>query len=124
IWISHFHLDHCGGVAPFLFGTRAAPQIKQRRKRLGIFGPVGLKDLLETIDQANDYRLFKQPFPVDIIEVAPGSEFEILPGLRAKTISTPHTKESLAIHLTDKNGAAMVYTSDTGYFEALVEFAN
>src|ERR1700694_2269224 len=26
IWISHFHLDHLGGVAPFLFGTRSAPQ--------------------------------------------------------------------------------------------------
>lgn len=124
IWISHFHLDHLGGLAPFLFGTRSAPQTQQRRKRLGIFGGLGLKNLLETIDQANEYRLFKQPFPVEIIEIEPHSEFEVLPGLSARTISTPHTRESLAIRLTGNNGTVIVYTSDTGYSEELLEFAD
>src|SRR5687768_16514294 len=122
IWISHFHLDHLGGLAPFLFGTRSAPQTQERHKRLGIFGGGGLRRILETIDQANDYRLFKQPFPVEVIEVEPGSEFEILPGLNATTLSTPHTKESLAIRLTEKSGTVMVYTSDTGYSNELIEF--
>ncbi|MEP6912983.1 MAG: MBL fold metallo-hydrolase [bacterium] len=122
IWISHFHLDHMGGLAPFLIGTRWAPQTQQRRKRLGIFGGFGLKRILEIIDQANDYRLFKLPFPVEVFEVEPGSEFEILPGLSARTLSTPHTKESLAIRLEEKN-AVMVYTSDTGYSDELIEFA-
>jgi len=122
IWISHFHLDHLGGLAPFLIGTRWAPQTQQRRKRLGIFGGSGLKRILEVIDQSNDYRLFKQPFPVEVFEVEPGSEFEILPGLRARTFSTPHTKESLAIRLEEKS-AVMVYTSDTGYSDDLIEFA-
>ncbi len=31
IWISHFHLDHIGGLAPFLFGTRHAPLTLQTR---------------------------------------------------------------------------------------------
>lgn len=123
IWISHFHLDHLGGVAPFLFGTRAAPQTQQRRKRLRVYGGRGLKQILEAIDQANDYRLFKQPFPVEIIEVESGDEFEILPGVAARTLSTPHTKESLAIRLTDRDGTVMVYTSDTGPSDELIEFA-
>src|SRR6266853_953580 len=123
IWISHFHLDHLGGLAPFLFGTRSAPQTQARRKRLGIFGGSGLTRILEAIDQANDYRLFRQPFPVEVFEVEPGSEFEILPGLGARTFSTPHTKESLAIRLEEKGGAVMVYTSDTGYSDELIEFA-
>jgi ribonuclease BN (tRNA processing enzyme) len=122
IWISHFHLDHMGGLAPFLIGTRWAPQTQLRRKRLGIFGSSGLKRILEVIDQANDYRLFKLPFPVEVFEVEPGSEFEILPGLSARTFSTPHTKESLAIRLEEKS-AVMVYTSDTGYSDELIEFA-
>lgn len=124
IWISHFHLDHLGGLPPFLFATRAAPQTRQRRKHLRIFGGEGLKKIMETIDQVNDYRLFKQPFPLEIIEVESGAEFEILPGLIARTFSTSHTKESLAIRLTEKNGTAIVYTSDTGPSDELIEFAN
>ena len=123
IWISHFHLDHMGGLAPLLFGTRSAPQTQRRLGPLRICGPAGFEKILQAIDQANDYRLLDQPFPVELIEVLPGNEFELLPGLTAVTFSTPHTRESLAIRLTEKNGSVLVYTSDTGYSEGLVEFA-
>lgn len=124
IWISHFHLDHCGGLAPFLFATRSAPQTQARTKPLNIYGATGLKSLISTIDQANNYRLFQQPFPVNIVDVNGSSEFEILPELNAKTFSTPHTKDSLALRVTDKSGTVLVYTSDTGPSEELVDFAN
>jgi ribonuclease BN (tRNA processing enzyme) len=123
IWISHFHLDHVGGLAPLLFGTKHAPQTQSRRKPLNIFGGRGLKNLVRAFDEANNYNLFKQPFPIEIREVAPRAEFEILPGLQAQTFSTPHTSESLALRLTDKHGASLVFTSDTGYTDALAKFA-
>ncbi|HWT01982.1 MAG TPA: ribonuclease Z [Pyrinomonadaceae bacterium] len=123
VWISHFHLDHVGGLAPLLFGTKHAPQTKGRRKPLLIYGGRGLKKLVRAFDEANAYGLLKQPFPVEIREVAPRSEFELLPGLRAKTFSTPHTRESLALHLTDEDGTSLVYTSDTGHAAALAQFA-
>ncbi len=123
IWISHFHLDHCGGLAPFLFGTRSAPQTQHRSKPLHIYGAAGLRKILKAVDQANNYRLFEQPFPIDVVEVETGSEFEILPGLKAEAFSTPHTKESLALRLEDKSGIVLTYTSDTGYSEELAEFA-
>ncbi len=123
IWISHFHLDHVGGLAPLLFGTKHAPQTKGRRKPLLIYGGRGLKALVRAFDEANNYGLLKQPFPIEIREVAPRSEFELLPGLCAKTFSTPHTRESLALHLTDADGTSLVYTSDTGYAGALAQFA-
>ncbi|MDX6695494.1 MAG: hypothetical protein QOF02_3097 [Blastocatellia bacterium] len=123
IWISHFHLDHVGGLAPFLFATKHAPQTKARRKPLLIFGGDGLKKLFRAFDEANDYKLLKQSFPIEIREVAPRSEFEILPGLRASAFPTPHTRESLALRLDEEGGASLVYTSDTGYTEALAAFA-
>jgi len=123
IWISHLHLDHCGGLASFLFGTKHAPQTQGRRKPLRIFGCRGTKKLLPAIDEANRYDLLEQPFPLELQEISTDNEFEILPGLRARTFSTPHTNESLAIRLTDKAGVSLVYSSDTGYSEDLASFA-
>src|SRR5919112_3990596 len=42
VWVSHFHLDHVGGLAPLLFGTKHAPQTKGRCKPLLIYGGGGL----------------------------------------------------------------------------------
>jgi ribonuclease BN (tRNA processing enzyme) len=123
IWISHFHLDHLAGLFPFLFGTKHAPDTQERRKPLNIYGGRGLKKLFQAFDTAGNYNLLKQHFPIEIHEVAPTAEFEILPGVRAETFSTPHTSESLAIKLTDHDRATLAFTSDTGYTHALATFA-
>ncbi|HJR06825.1 MAG TPA: ribonuclease Z [Pyrinomonadaceae bacterium] len=124
VWVSHFHLDHLGGLFPFLFGTKHAPDTQARRKPLRIYAPRGLTKLFRALDEAGDYNLLKQPFPVEIREVAPRDSFEILPNLEAEIFSTPHTSESLAIKLTDRDDeASLVFTSDTGYTEALATFA-
>jgi len=123
IWLSHFHLDHLGGLAPFLFGTKHGPTTQQRTKPLFVYGPGGFKSILKAIDDSYNYQLMRQPFPLTLVEIEPESSFEFLPGLSASTFSTPHTKESLAIRLKDKNGSELVYTSDTGYSDELAEFA-
>jgi len=121
IWISHFHLDHIGGLAPFLFGTKYAPQTQTRRKPLTITGPRGLGHVIESFDAAYDYGLLTQPFPVEVREVAAEEEFEILPRVTATTLSTPHTDESLALRLAGAH--TFVYTADTGRHEPLTSFA-
>jgi len=123
IWISHFHLDHVGGLAPFLFGTRNAAETQNRKKPLRIFGAKGLQKLIEAFDEANDYKLFNQPFPLEIMEVEPLDKFEILPETEAVAVKTLHTDESLAIHIRDKNGKTIVYTADTGFAKELAALA-
>ena len=122
IWISHFHLDHCGGLAPFLFGTKHAPETQGRTKPMRIFGPAGLRKLIETFDSAYDYGLFKQPFLMEIVEVKAGTNFEVA-GMAASVFSSPHTDESHSIRLESVDGRSLVYTSDTGYSPDLAEFA-
>jgi ribonuclease BN (tRNA processing enzyme) len=123
IWISHFHMDHVGGLAPFLAGTKHAPQMKEREKPLRIFGGPGLRGLLDNFDAANNYKLFEQPFPLEVIEAGELEKFEIIPGLEAVAVSTPHTDESRAIRLQAASGETIVYTADTGFAKELGEFA-
>ncbi|NOT47352.1 MAG: MBL fold metallo-hydrolase [Acidobacteria bacterium] len=123
IWISHFHLDHCGGLAPFLAGAKHSSEMKKRTKPLRIFGAEGLRKLLDGFNEVNNYKLFEQPFPLEIVEIESLEKFEIAPGLEAVAMSTPHTDESHAIHLRDAEGATLVYTADTGFTETLSAFA-
>lgn len=126
IWISHLHLDHCAGLAPFLFGMKWAPGISDRKKPLRIFGSEGIEKLLKAIDDAQNYKLFEQNFAIEIQEFAPAEEghtFDLFAGVKTEIISTPHRAESLAIRLTDRSGASIVYTSDTGFSEAIAGFA-
>ncbi len=123
IWISHFHLDHCGGLSPLLAGMKHSDKIKHRSKPLRIFGPEGLRRLLKAFNDVNNYKLLDRPFPVEVIEVEPLERFEIVSGLEAVAMETPHTVESKAIHLRDRDETTLVYTSDTGFSETLAAFA-
>ena len=122
IWISHFHLDHCGGLAPFLFGTKHAPSTQSRTKPLRIFGANGLRRLIEAFSDANDYDLLKQPFPVEIVEIEPLEKFGIAQNIEAVAMSTPHTDDSHALHIRDGE-TTFVFTADTGFDETMATFA-
>ena len=122
IWVSHFHLDHFGGLAPFLFGTKHAAETRNRKKPLTVFGPMRLKEIFDAINSANNYRLMQQPFDILFQEVEPSEEFEFLPNLKARTYKTQHTDESLAVRIESAN-SSLVFTSDTGFDEGLISFS-
>lgn len=122
IWVSHFHVDHCGGIAPYLFGMRWAARATERKRPLRIFGSEGLKELLSKLNDASGGKILDQSFPLEIIEVETLEEFDILDGVKAVAISTPHTPESCAVRITDADGVSVVYTSDTGFAKEISAF--
>lgn len=123
VWISHFHLDHCCGLPAYLFATKYAPETRNRTKPLRIYGGRGIRRLIENFDKANDYGLFNQPFRIEVLEVEPLEKFEVLPGISAIAMKTPHKEESLAIRIEDSAGQTLVYTSDTGFGKEIGAFA-
>lgn len=123
IWVSHFHLDHCGGLAPFLFGIKHAVETLERTKPLKIFGPVGLPQLIDKFDSAANYGLLEQRFPVRVIEVEPLEQIEIFDCVETTFAKTPHTPESLAMHVRDGDDT-LVFTADTGPDVSLAALAN
>ena len=123
IWISHFHMDHVGGLGPLLAGTKHVPAMQERKKPLTIYGPVGFAKLFDGISSVRDYKLREQRFPLKVVEVNSGEEFEIANGLTAITQKTPHTAESHAIHISDGRTRVM-YSADTGFEEKVATFAS
>ncbi|MFV0388709.1 MAG: MBL fold metallo-hydrolase [Pyrinomonadaceae bacterium] len=121
IWISHFHLDHLAGVAPFLFGTKYANETRLRKKPLRIFGPRGVEERIKLLSVG--FEISTLPFSLEFTEVEPRKKFEILPGVEAATFSTPHTVESLAIRIMDANRKSLAYSADTGFTKELAVFA-
>ncbi len=121
IWISHFHLDHVGGLFPLLFGLKYAPETQSRTKPLRIFGPPGLSNLIANVSDSANYRLLAQPFPVLVTEVEALEDFEFLPGVEGVGYKTPHTDESLAILVNDGR-STIAFSSDTGFSEPLAAF--
>jgi len=123
VWISHFHLDHCGGLPAYLFASRRSPDLHERKKPLHLIGGTGFRQLVERFDQISNHKLLDQPFPLEIREVEPLEKFVMLPGMNAIAMSTPHTDESMAIRIEDTDGTTLVYTSDTGFGKGVAAFA-
>ena len=124
VWISHYHWDHFAGLPALIFGLKSATKVHERTKRLTLFGGKGFRDLLHSINSVNSFKLLDQTFPVDVVEVTSETPFELAPGVLARVMPTPHTEESLALRLTDVDNRSLVYTSDTGFSEALIPFCS
>ena len=122
VWISHYHWDHFAGLLALLFGMKWAPQTQNRTAKLTILGGGGLRQALEQINAANSFKLLDQSFPVDIREINSEDEIRLTRDVSARAMRTPHTKESLALRLTDVDGKSLVYTSDTGFANELIPF--
>jgi ribonuclease BN (tRNA processing enzyme) len=120
LFISHFHIDHCGELASLMFafkwGMRSA-----RSEPLMIIGPAGLDLVIDGLKRAYGENLFSPRFPVEVRLIAAGESLQLGEETRLKVAKTPHTEESLAARIESLD-LSVCYTGDTEYSEELPAF--
>jgi ribonuclease BN (tRNA processing enzyme) len=119
--ITHFHLDHWGELPHYLFALRWGV-LPPRTTPLTLFGPVGLRARLTLLAGAYEDWLVAPPYGLDIVELEPDTTVKLAPGVSLECRKTPHTVQSLAYAVV-AGSARLVYTGDTGYSDAVADWA-
>jgi ribonuclease BN (tRNA processing enzyme) len=119
--LTHFHVDHWGEFPMLLFALRWGVE-PARERPLEVIGPVGLQDRLHHAAGAFGEWLVNPGYPLEIRELQPGDAYALDHEVELQTCKTPHTDESMAYSVRDKN-CRLVYTGDTGPSDALADWA-
>jgi ribonuclease BN (tRNA processing enzyme) len=122
IFISHFHVDHCGELASLFFAFRHAMKSK-RSDPLTLVAPHGIDRVMNGLKDAFGENLFEPKFPVEVRMLAPGERMELSESCSLSVEKTPHTEESLAVRI-EGPGRSVCYTGDTDYSEEVSRFFN
>jgi ribonuclease BN (tRNA processing enzyme) len=123
IFLSHFHPDHTGELASFLFATKY-PNPGQRRKPLKIVAGKGISRFYKGLKQAYGEWIALASNLMQIVELDTSDpDRRIFGPVIVDTAPMAHNPESLGYRVTARGGASAVYSGDTDYTEALIALA-
>ncbi len=118
IFITHFHTDHIGDIAPLLFAFNI-PDVN-RTGLLSLHGPPGLKELYDGLVAAYGDWIVPKRYDLIIEELRVGP-------LAGRTWSgevapSEHSEPSYAYRF-EAGAASLVYSGDTDYSEDIIKLA-
>ena len=119
--ITHFHADHLAELPALLFAMKYGA-MEHRTAPLTLIAPRGIRKRLEGFAQALGAWVTDPGFPVQLVEIAPRAQLDLVSGVTLSTWKTPHTAESLAFAIETRD-ARLVYTGDTGPSDELGDWA-
>jgi ribonuclease BN (tRNA processing enzyme) len=119
--ISHFHVDHWGELPHYLFALRWGT-LPPRAAPLTLLGPIGLRARLTMAAGAYEDWLADPPYGLNLVELDPGTTIDLADGITLESFDTPHTAHSMAYAFATAD-TRLVYTGDTGYSDALADWA-
>lgn len=120
LFISHFHVDHCGELASLFFAFRHGMKDK-RDEPLTLIAPRGIDRVMNGLKAAFGANLFEPKFPFDVRMISPGDRVELSPDCSLTVEKTPHTDDSLAARV-DGGGRAICYTGDSAHSDEVSRF--
>jgi ribonuclease BN (tRNA processing enzyme) len=123
ILITHFHPDHTGSLASFLFSNKY-PDESFRRRPLTLLGGPGFSDFVRRLALVYGPWIQLPPEKIRLEEVNPGAAEGIDFGdFHLSWAPMNHNPESLAYRIRDASGKSIVYSGDTDQCESLKHLA-
>lgn len=123
IFLSHFHPDHTGELASFLFSTKYAGGSRGGRPLTLVGGP-GLGGFFSKLRSVYGSWVDLADGGVRVVELGgpDGVRYSTGP-VTVVAAPTVHREESLAFRVTAASGTSAVYSGDTDYSDSLVALA-
>jgi ribonuclease BN (tRNA processing enzyme) len=122
MWITHRHLDHCGGVAALMFGRGIQSFEDEEAKRpIRVIAEPETWDAITRQFAFGDPEFNPTPFPVELSEVD-GFDSTI-DGLRFRSCSVQHSVPCYGLTVAAGDKTLLAYSSDTVPFQPFVEAA-
>lgn len=115
IFITHFHPDHSGDLAPFLFALRNSRPARTERL-LQVWGPAGFFRFMQGLEQA--YGKWVQ-FPQEVKYHELRRRLRDFPGFRLIWSKVQHAPESVAYRF-EIDHKVVVFSGDTGYCPEII----
>ena len=122
ILLSHFHPDHTGELASFLFANKY-PDAMRRKKPLSLIAGRGISDFYAGLKKVYGSWIDLEPNGINITELSEGKSLLNTGGFKLESASVEHNAESRAFRITGKTGCSFVYSGDTDVCDSLIDIA-
>jgi ribonuclease BN (tRNA processing enzyme) len=119
--VTHFHPDHVADLVMLIMGWRWG-QLPARSAPVTVYGPVGTGAFLERLAAVYGAWLLAPGFPLTVRELTTQDVITLPDGVELSMLPVPHTTESVAYSVVHGR-TRLVYTGDTGYDDALGDWA-
>lgn len=120
LFYSHFHPDHTGELASFLFSNKY-PDGSRRKIPLTLAAGKGFIEFFENLKLVYGHWIELDTNLLNIIELDnTNRDARRFNDFKVETLPVEHSPESIAYRITGSGGASVVYSGDTDFSDNLV----